>query len=263
VAGGSGNAASHDYGTVCGGAQNSASAAFAAVGGGHSNVASGWTSTIPGGFDNEASGAHSLAAGRQARANHDGAFVWADTTDEAFASERADQFRVRANGGTRFDVNNSHWIEFLYSQVRPGWYSVIGTSTGAYLTSGGTWTNSSDAGAKENMVPVEGQQVLDRLAALPVSTWNYAAEDPSVRHIGPTAQDFYAAFGYGGDETAISTIDGDGVALAAIQGLYALVQEKDRRLAEQAEQIADLETRLAALEALVMAEAGTAEGGQP
>lgn len=38
-------------------------------------------------------------------------------------------------------------------------------------------------------------------------------------HIGPTAEDFYASFGTGKDNTKICTIDADGIALAVIQGL--------------------------------------------
>ena len=51
------------------------------------------------------------------------------------------------------------------------------------------------------------------------------------RHRGPTAQDFRAAFGLGEDDTTISTVDAQGVALAAVQGLFAVVQEKDGRIA--------------------------------
>jgi hypothetical protein len=58
------------------------------------------------------------------------------------------------------------------------------------------------------------------LARWPLSSWSYKAENPFVRHIGPTAQDFYAAFGLGPDNKHITTIDEGGVALAAIQGLY-------------------------------------------
>jgi hypothetical protein len=59
------------------------------------------------------------------------------------------------------------------------------------------------------------------------------------------SQDFYAAFGLGGDDRYIDTIDPDGVALAAIQGLYELVKEKDS-------QIAAMEARLKVLEELVL-----------
>ncbi len=63
-------------------------------------------------------------------------------------------------------------------------------------------------------------------------TWNYRSQDAAIRHIGPVAQDFYAAFGVGEDDRHISTIDADGVALAAIQGLYQVVQQKETRIAD-------------------------------
>jgi hypothetical protein len=65
------------------------------------------------------------------------------------------------------------------------------------------------------------------------------------------AQDFYDIFGIGEDNEHISTIDSDGVALAAIQGLYEIIQEKDEKITSQQQQINSLEVRLAALEKLV------------
>jgi hypothetical protein len=66
--------------------------------------------------------------------------------------------------------------------------------------------------------------------SLPVRSWHYKAE-PSVRHIGPVAQDFYRAFRIGPDNKHISSVDADGVALAAIKGLSEKVQRLQRQLA--------------------------------
>ncbi len=79
---------------------------------------------------------------------------------------------------------------------------------------------------------------------MPLSTWNYKAQDDSIRHMGPMAQDFHAAFGLGVSDKLIDTIDPDGVALAAIQGLNALVQENEMRLAEKDAEMADLREQL-------------------
>jgi len=95
--------------------------------------------------------------------------------------------------------------------------------------------------------------VLEKVAGLPISTWRYRGEDPSVRHMGPMAQDFHAAFGLGDSELAISTVDADGVALAAIQGLYQVVREQGGRIAELEAENAALRGRLAELEARVRA----------
>ena len=114
----------------------------------------------------------------------------------------------------------------------------------------------SDRDAKANFAPVDGRKLLERLTAISIETWNYKAQDASIRHIGPMAQDFHEAFGVGEDERHITTIDADGVALAAIQGLYEIVKEKDAR-------IAALEARLAALEMMVRASADARNVASP
>jgi hypothetical protein len=100
---------------------------------------------------------------------------------------------------------------------------------------------------KENLVRADGQQVLNRLDDVPIYYWS--AIGHSALHLGPMAQDFYAAFGLGDDDKAIATIDLDGVALAAIQGLHA--ENQSLRA-----QVDNLEQRLGALEALVQEGAG-------
>ena len=101
---------------------------------------------------------------------------------------------------------------------------------------------SSDRNKKANFATVSPREVLGRVVSLPIETWNYLSQGPSVRHIGPMAQDFHTAFGVGEDDTHINMVDANGVALAAIQGLYQLVQEQELQLTV-------LEARLAALEA--------------
>jgi hypothetical protein len=270
VGGGEINVASGANTSVGGGYDNEATSLNATVGGGAFNSAQGDNATVPGGKASTAAGNYSFAAGRRAKANHRGAFVWSDSTDADLTSKRTDQFLVGANGGVSFNINDSQWLDFYLTLVKPDVFALIRTSTGAYLSSGGVWTNHSDASGKEHMSPVDSQDVLQKLSTLPLSTWNYIAEGATIRHIGPTAQDFYAAFGYGGDETAIGTIDADGVALAAIQGLYEKVQTQEEKLATKDEQLAAqeaeieaLEGRLAALEAIVRDLAGQGEGAAP
>jgi trimeric autotransporter adhesin len=96
---------------------------------------------------------------------------------------------------------------------------------------------------------------LGRIDEMRVLTWSYKAEEETTRHMGPTAQDFRHAFNLGDSETSISTVDVDGVALAAIQALYQLNQEQATRIAslekENAtlrQQNASIESRVAALE---------------
>jgi len=107
--------------------------------------------------------------------------------------------------------------------------------------------------------PVNPQDLLARVSALPLTTWHYKTADASQRHIGPMAQDFYAAFNVGLDDKSICTVDEGGVALAAIQGLNQEVQAKEVRIQEQAGEIATLQARLDKLEKLV----ATRLGGTP
>jgi hypothetical protein len=73
--------------------------------------------------------------------------------------------------------------------------------------------------SKENFRDLNGSDVLAKLAEMPIREWNYKAQDAAIRHVGPTAQDFHAAFGLGEDPLRISTIDADGIALAAVKAL--------------------------------------------
>ena len=106
VAGGNGNTASGFVSTATGGIFNTASSFGSTVGGGQGNSASGSFATIPGGSQNQATQSTSFAAGNQAQALHQGAFVWADSTAAAFASTANDQFLIRATGGVGIGTNN-------------------------------------------------------------------------------------------------------------------------------------------------------------
>lgn len=125
---------------------------------------------------------------------------------------------------------------------------------GAHLTAGGTWTNGSSRDFKGGFEPIDKQAVLRKVVELPVTRWRYKGEAVNVHHIGPVAEDFRAAFEVGHDERYITTVDADGVALAAIQGLYGIVQEKNREIDElkaKVESVDRLEAKVAALEGLV------------
>ncbi len=90
----------------------------------------------------------------------------------------------------------------------------------------------SDQSTKQQFTPVDPAIILHRLAEMPITTWNYKADGKQIRHIGPMAQDFSAAFGVGADNKHIHTVDANGVALAAIQALYQMIQERDGQVAE-------------------------------
>ena len=194
VGGGTTNQASAQYATVAGGYQNQASGDAATVGGGLGNQASGDTATVIGGRDNTTAGDYSVAAGHQAKANHRGAFVWADASSMVdFSSERNNQFRVRAAGGARFDVNSSRWVNIWDDGT-----NVISTSTGARLTTGGAWTDNSDRASKAHFAAVEGRDVLARLAG--VVCHHLELHGRGGGHppgMGPVAQDFFTRLAWG------------------------------------------------------------------
>ncbi len=84
-----------------------------------------------------------------------------------------------------------------------------------------------------------------------MATWSYKSQDPSIRHIGPMAQDFAEAFQVGEDSKHITTVDADGVALAAIQGLNEIVKERNMQLEAQGRDIVELRRQLNELQAQV------------
>jgi hypothetical protein len=113
----------------------------------------------------------------------------------------------------------------------------------------GTVTQNSDRSMKANIIAVDPRTILDQLAAIPMMKWTYKAEAPSTRHLGPMAQDFYAAFNLGEDDKHITTVDEGGVALAAIQGLNQKVEEKDAEIQELKQSVADLKKMVQSLAA--------------
>jgi hypothetical protein len=231
VSGGQANQASGNCAFVGGGGGNSASGNSAVVTGGLNNTALGDYATVMGGAGNHASGMFSVACGRLAQANDMGSFVWADSAG-SLTSSGTNTFTARASNGF-----------FLTGNITTtGNLSVSGT-----ISAGGVLL-TSDRNAKANFLAVDSREIAAKVALLPMQTWNYKAEDPSVRHMGPMAQDFRAAFGLGSDERRINMVDEGGVALASVQGLYKIIQDKDSRIAALENRNARLEARLAAIE---------------
>lgn len=300
------------------------SAVDASIGGGSSNYVGGSYAVVPGGLLNVANGKFSFAAGQNARALDNGAFVWADTSSTSpFSSTAPNQFLVRADGGFGIGTTNPQAQLHLYSTANPATVRIQSTGTpglgriefvsdpqgsasewrpafiqstdaggftgglafyvngagsgnkfgtnevmrlvngrvgigvtnpaniiqvagGAYCT-GTTWVDVSDRNAKKDFHAVNALNVLDEVLQLPVETWQYTNDTPTVRHIGPVAQDFHDAFGVGADDRHIASLDANGVALAAIQGLNQKVEKVNAAL--RAENAA-LKSRLEKLEGM-------------
>lgn len=174
-----------------------------------------------------ASGDASIAMGLSANTNGmRGSFVWADGANMALNAPAANTFTVRAIAGTYFYSN---------------WQLSSGVKLNA---SASAWSTVSDRNRKRDFWDEDGEEVLAKIAEMPIQSWSYKAEDPSIRHLGPVAQDFYAAFGLGYDDLTITTQDIDGVNLLAVQALDA----RTRTLPQQLE---DAERRIERLEGLV------------
>lgn len=206
---------------------------------GSSATASGWAATALGN-NAVASGDYSTAIGFQANTNGmAGSTVIADAQGGP---------GVNATAPNSFVVRAQHiWLGTSGDQVvTAGRY--LETSPGAYLSDGGAWTNASSRRLKDDFRPVDADSLLDRVAHLAVSSWHYRAEAAPVRHLGPTAEDFRAAFGLGDGDAAIATIDVDGVNMVAIQALARRLEERDREIAGLREQLAVLSRRLERLE---------------
>lgn len=238
--------ASGDYAFAAGDATTASGENSTALG--WNSVASGYNSTALGestrasgtsatavGYSTIASGDYSTAMGSWvSTAGHIGTFIHGDASTSTTAVANApNEFVVRAAGGFRL-------------RTAPD------LSTGCNLPAGsGTWACTSDRRLKRQVAPLDGEVVLTRLADLPVTTWSFTTE-PGVRHAGPMAQDFYAAFGLGVGDTSIGHTDLTGINTRAIQALelrtreIRVLEDTVRRLTAAIEALAG---RLAAVEA--------------
>jgi hypothetical protein len=122
---------------------------------------------------------------------------------------------ISGNGVYGYSLNS--YAGYFEGKAKVIGHLDVGSCTGC--------TMSSDQNLKANFSTISPRSVLDRLAALPIRAWNYKSDAPSVRHVGPMAQDFRAAFDLGKDDLHIDMIDANGVTMAAIQGLYQQNQE--------------------------------------
>ena len=168
------------------------------------------------------------------------------------------------NGGENyFSIDNATANTSLLRIMADGNVGIGTTSPSERLHVNGNVTvegvvnQVSDVNVKENFTAVSPQEILTRLNELNITSWNYIS-DPDSTHIGPTAQDFYAAFGVGVDNQHISSIDTGGVALVAIQALNQQLLAQNatiEQLTEQNERLqqqnADIMARLDALEAML------------
>jgi hypothetical protein len=277
VSGGWNNTASYWYATVGGGYNNTASNWYTTVGGGHDNTASGNCATVPGGLSNAASGDYSFAAGRRAKANHQGTFVWADSTDANFASTGTDQFLIRASGGVGIGTSSpSEKLEIEGGGIKltDEWSNIYGknlkiwgdadsnlllqsaggnvgigtTSPASRLhVAGGCITGSmcSDIRLKKNIEPLPlDDSILNRVMGLQAVTFEWKHRDDGKRQIGLIAQDVEEVF-----PEVVTTPDDDSCEKGLLAtGLDAVLVEAIKELKAENELLKD---RLEALEKIM------------
>jgi trimeric autotransporter adhesin len=270
ILGGAGNTAGAEYSSVIGGRYNEAWGAYS-IGGGFKSTITHSSNFMYADF--RASGANfdSKAQGQfMARVLNGALFTDEDTstvvraqlharsegsTPQLMADQVGDDFaRIRLRSGNAL-IN--HWdiaakaSDAEFNIFRNGTGNVLkltpesatnlmSLSNGARLTAGGTWTNASDRNIKDNISQIDGEEILEKLAAISVSEWHYKTEADSVTHIGPMAQDFKAAFGLGDSDKSIATVDADGVNMAAIQALYKRLLALEKQNEELTREIRDL-----------------------
>jgi hypothetical protein len=108
IAGGTENyVGSAAHATICGGLDHTAYGDHSSILGGESNYTDSSYATVAGGYNNSAVGTASFAAGYQARAYHNGTFVWQEYDEgNYFSSHEENQFLVKATGGFGINIDD-------------------------------------------------------------------------------------------------------------------------------------------------------------
>ena len=269
IGGGQGNIAG--YGSVVGGgAANKATNTYSVVPGGSANTA--------GGVNSFAAGGAAQAAHDGTFVWSDGTSSFASTTSNQFSIRATGGVRLDNTTSMQFGTGMRQMLNLWNTNYGIGiqssslyfrcnnqgaddgfiWYRGGGHSD-AYANAGGgvelmhlvnaglyvkgALISSSDRNSKQGLKDISPVEVLDKVVSMPISEWSYK-HDPDTRHVGPMAQDFRAAFGLGTDDKHIATVDADGVAFAAIQGLNQKLQEKDSEIQELKKAVAELKAEI-------------------
>jgi len=190
------------------------------------------------GFHTIALGNNTTAIGSYVSTNgKTGAIAIGDnSTTTVMYSATSNSFRARFASGYRF-------------------YTSSDLTTNCLLAGGdNAWSTTSDRRTKENLAEIEGEDFLKKIAGMQLTSWNYKSQDAKVRHYGPMAQDFFAAFGkdkYGiiGTDTTINSADFDGINLIAIQ---ALEKRTTQMKNEEQESIKALQKQIEEMRALLL-----------
>lgn len=142
--------------------------------------------------------------------------------DWYFGTSIQNHFRIGYHGtGTLFEVEDS------------GDATVTGDMSAA------AFNTTSDRDLKTEISAADPAGVLASVRDLSVSTWSFIGEE-GVTHLGPMAQDFWAAFGLDDSDTTINLGDAVGVSIASIQALAAENDALEARITQLEAQVAAL-----------------------
>ena len=230
VIGGQSNSSAGLWSVVGGGFNSEVTGALSVVAGGRENTVSGDYSVVLGGYSNDISGNYSVAAGRNCTSSGNYSFVAGrDGTDGGFSNT----FVWAGGTGNRNSAGEDTFN--------------VWAANGIYFN--GSVVHSSDRNMKEDFTRVNALQVLDKVAALPITTWRFKTESEDIQHVGPVSQDFHEAFGYNGaDDRHIAATDADGVSMVAIQGMYQKLIAQQITTRSATGHARTIEARLQALE---------------
>lgn len=216
--------------------------------------------SFAGGFSTSASGNYSLAYGSQIQASGHGAIALGDgATANSLNS-------VAIGNGSTNSKTGSFVLGYVAAIVKSNAnYQMTMSFKGGYRlykddmatigitlpANGNSWQVLSDVNKKENFAPVKGEDVLNKIARMNLTSWNYKGQDPKTfRHYEPMAQDFYAAFGkdeYGaiGSDTTINQADFDGINPIAIQALAKRTEQLEKQNNELLVELVEIKAQLA------------------
>jgi len=284
IAGGGNNTASGAFGCIGGGFGNQAGHEAAVVGGGHYNEATNQFATVPGGRENTAGGRYSFAAGRRAKALHEGAFVWADSTDADFNSTANNQFLLRASGGVGIRTNapqaqldvvqpSGGALAFRaynagsgnYAHIGGNWYGVYGhgSTYDFYAASGpGGYGSASSGRWKTNVQPIA--EPLAKVAQLRGVSFDWDAAHGGRHDVGMIAEEVGEVLpeivAYETNGVDALGMDYSRLTPLLVEAIKAVQRQADarqrqfeRKLQEQQNRIAGLEQRLNEMRLLLKA----------
>jgi hypothetical protein len=181
--------------------------------------------------------------------NNGGSIIRMENTDSSqswLISTSGDDLRFIGSQGTRVTFFDSGRITMGTTGSSTSNFD-LDAGTGALIIQG-SLTEMSDRNSKEDIVPVNNQTILDKVKNLEIAEWSYI-DTPDVRHMGPMAQDFRAAFGLGFSDTGLATRDLSAVAVASVKALNEKLDEKEGQIDALSARNEELQAQQASLSA--------------